>query len=229
MPDIQISIETDIRAVAMMLDRARKVAVPAASRMAVNDLAFRIMRAERRAAGTVFEHPRPFTQNAFLVRQAARGSGGEAAALVYTRLEAEKYLMPYEFGGDHVLPGEALLVPVDMRTDAYGQIPKGAIGRLKARKDVFVGKVGSVMGFWQRIPVKGLTKEGHVKRGKGAGKQPVNKRTGKRYRTILKLLIRFGNVEPVKKHLNFETRAKAIIEENFQHVFATALRKALGA
>jgi len=169
--------------------------IPFAKAAAVNDLAFQVQRAENDAMKEIFHRPRPFTQKATAVRKATKSA---PAALVFLKPAQERYLAPYENGGLHALPGKALLEPIEVRLDAYGQMPKGTAAKLAGRPDVFVGKVKNVAGFWQRL------KNGH-----------------------LRLLIRFGVNKPVTKRLNFERRAVALVKAKGAAAMQRAITKAI--
>ena len=198
-----------------MLDNARKKLVPHASRMAINALAFDVMRAERAATKDIFAHPRPFTQRAFMVEQAK--SNVDPEAVVHARPEAERYLEPYEFGGTHVLPGTALLNPKDIKLDQYGQLPKDIMDKLKGRPDIYIGTIRGIKGVWQRMNIN------------RAGKTRRKYQRGKAYtpeQGAVQLLIRFGDALQVTKHLNFEARAIAVVGANFMSAFRAALAKA---
>lgn len=213
---IEINISADIAGARLMLDTARRKVLPQVERMTVNALAFDVMNAERLATKQVFKHPRPFTQKAFLVNQAK--AGGEAEAMVYARPEADKYLAPYEFGGVHVLPGRANLVPIDARTDAYGQLFKGQMKRLEAMPNVFIGKVNGIMGVWQRVNItnKGTDRKRQV-RGNSYSEEHGR----------LKLLIRFADAVPVTEHLEFRERAQMLVQSRFVTVFRRCMDKVM--
>jgi hypothetical protein len=213
---IKINIKADVRGVQMMLDKAAKKAIPAAETRTVNALAFDVMRAERAATKEVFKNPSPFTQRAFLVDQAK--PGGEPTARVFTNPRAEKYLEPYEFGGNQVSPGRATLDPVDAKVNGYGQLPKGFMQRLEGRKDIFIGTIKGITGVWQRVNV---TKSGIAKRVKQRG-NAYHPELGQ-----IKLLILFGKQLPVKKQLGFEQRARALVEARFMRTFGSALAREL--
>ena len=195
-----------------------KKQIPFATATAVNDLAFQVMRAENAAITSLFDHPRPFTQRATQVEQRAKKS--HLQAVVSLRPAQAKYLTPYETGGEHSLPGKALLVPVDARTDQYGQLPKGAIARMAAMPNVFVGTIHGITGFWQRTaPPKAAT-------GKRAGKgQPA----AAPIKAGLKLLLRFGTNKPVTKRLNFRARATALVRAKAPAAMKAAAAKALAS
>jgi hypothetical protein len=194
---ITISVQTDIKRATAALNDIAKKQIPFASAQAVNALAFEVQKAERANMGSVFAHPRPFTQNSVFVDKATKA---HPTATIFVRPEVAKYLSPFERGGVHVLPGKALLDPKNIRLDQYGQLPKGAMQRLTARPDVFVGKVAGVMGVWQRM-------KNHS----------------------LKLMVRFGIALPVHKSLGFTAKAEALVKSRFTAVFNQALAKAIAS
>ena len=169
--------------------------IPFVQAAAVNDLAFQAQRAENAAMGTVFHRPRPFTQKATAVAKATKA---KQVAVVQLKAAQERYLQPYETGGKHVTPGRALLEPVNVRLDAYGQMPKGTMQRLAADPTVFVATVRGITGFWKRI-------KGHH----------------------LRLMVRFGKNKPVTQHLDFEKRARTLVAARGPEAVRRALAKAI--
>src|ERR1700748_1355064 len=100
-----ISIKIDTRqTVADLKDLAAKQ-IPFATAGALNAMAKEIRADETQNIRSTFRNPRPFTFNSVAVRAANRTN---LPAIVYVRDITAKYLDPYEFGGDHVLPGHAL-------------------------------------------------------------------------------------------------------------------------
>nr|WP_025826152.1 hypothetical protein [Acetobacter persici] len=212
--DVQLDIS---KASASLSDLQKQIPFMAAS--AVNDIAFQVQRAENEAMGDIFHNPRPFTQRATQVEKATKGN---PQAVVSLRPDQARYLDPYEDGGEHATAGNntSLLVPVEAKTDQYGQMTKGAIARLVSRADTFVG-VGpkGVMGIWQRIKPASVGRKG--------------KRNGIRQaRPALKLLVRFAPNQQVHKRLGFKDRAVRIVQADggaavakaVQRVLATAFR-----
>jgi len=211
----EISISVDTKLASAELTALVQKQIPFATATAINAVAFASQGAERTAMTEVFAHPRPFTAKSALVNKASKG---KPVATVYVRPEVAKYLQPFETGGAHVLPGKALLDPVNVSLDQYGQLTKGAPKRLAAKPNVFVGTVktpgGPVTGFWQRVPP---TKAALARA----------KRNGVKLKNHVKLLIRFGNALPVNKHLDFVKRARSIVLSQFGDAFQAALAKAL--
>jgi hypothetical protein len=208
---VGISVKADVRAcVASLNDIARKQ-LPYAVSVALNDVARQVQTGERDNLKKVLQHPRPFTFNSVFYLKATKTVW---IATVYIKAITAKYLMPFEFGGVHVLPGPELLDPKNINLDPYGQLRNKTPARLKARARVFVGKVNGIAGFWLR-PTNA------ARRAARRAKQPM---------PPLVLLIRFGIALPVKTHLNFHQRAvqivKAAFVPAFNKVISTAVKKA---
>lgn len=139
---------------------------------------------------------------------------------------AAAYLAPFEFGGPHKLigAGKTWLNPKDRGLlNQYGNLSKTALDRLKSRPDIFVGTIHTrsgeqIGGVWQRpAPTKVVQTPGkRTAKVRGANK------TGH-----LKLLVRFGDAQPVKQHLEFGSRAEAVVKANAGAEFAKALAKAM--
>ncbi|KTT24250.1 hypothetical protein SB14R_10405 [Pseudomonas oryzihabitans] len=199
-----ISVHGDLKALKRNLTALAEKQVRFATAQALTTLAKEVKAAEAQNIADTFENPRSFTINSLGVQGARKDT---LVAKVYMKPIAAKYLSPYEDGGDHVLPGRALLNPKNIRLDKNGQLPRKVLARLKARPDVFIGPVksksGEVNGVWQRIPAK-----------KG---QPAH----------LKLLIRFGDALPVNKRLEYRSRAEALVRRRFAPVMAAALAQAM--
>jgi hypothetical protein len=219
---LTISVTADVKSITARLNDLARKQMPFALAGAVNDVAFQVQRAEKAAIQATFAHPRPFTANSVQVDKATKGY---PVATVKVRPEVAKYLQPYETGGVHVLPGTALLDPVDIKLDQYGQLPQNTMANLRARQDIFIGRVmtknGVINGVWQRLAI---SRKGNVRRKRLRGGRVFDATQG-----ALKLLIRFGNAVPVTKHLGFHDRAVAIVKAVFVDAFASALGKAIGS
>lgn len=201
-----ISVHGDVKALRRKLSNLAEKQVRFATAQALTALAKEVREDEAKNLATTFNNPKTFTRNSLGVQGARKDT---LTAKVYMKPIAARYLSPYEDGGSHVLPGRALLNPKNVKLDKNGQLPRKLLARLKARPDVFIGKVksksGEVNGVWQRMPPK-----------KG---QPAH----------LKLLIRFGNALPVEKRLNYRVRAEALVRRRFNAVFGAALAKAIAS
>lgn len=225
---IGISVKSDIKKLTRSLSDLAAKQVPFAKAQAINATAKRVQVAEAENIKKTFKSPTPFTQNSVAIKRATKG---RPTAIVYVRDIAAKYLQPYETGGVHVLPGLALLNPKNIPLNAYGQLPRGIIDKLKGRPDVFIGAVrlkngDTINGIWQRpTDTKRVTLLNE--RGKRLGKLNRLKRTDDNPRGKLKLLIRFGNALPVQKQLNYGKQARVIVNRYLAQDFDAALKKAL--
>lgn len=201
-----ISVHGDVKALRRKLSHLAEKQVRFATAQALTALAKEVKDAEAKNIAKTFNNPKSFTRNSLGVQGARKDT---LTAKVYMKPIAARYLSPYEDGGLHALPGRALLNPKNVKLDRNGQLPRKLLARLKARPDVFIGKVksksGEVNGVWQRIPAK----KGH----------PAH----------LKLLIRFGDALPVAKRLNYRSNAEALVRRRFNAVFGAALAKAIAS
>jgi hypothetical protein len=216
MPSISV---TSAPAAAALAKIAKQI--PFAAATAINDLAFQVQRAENVGMTETFAHPRPFTARSVQVNRATKAS---QIATVFVRPEVAKYLQPYETGGLHVLPGVGLLKPVDIRLDAYGQLPKSTMAILRSRSDIYIGPIitkagGTIIGVWQRLAV---TRSGRARRHRLSGGLTYDPTHG-----ALKLLIRLGHPVEVKKMLGFHTRAVALIAARVVAAFKSAIDRAI--
>lgn len=214
-PVADFRIKIDVKAVQRQLsDMAKQI--PFAASVALNDLAFQVMRKENSAMSDIFKSPRPFTQRATQVEKKA--SKSDLTAVVSIRPAQQKYLEPYEDGGQHSSGWKLgnLLVPVDGATDRFGQIPKGTLERLLNRPDVFMGTVKGISGIWQR-PSRRVRRKG----GRGSkGSQGAKK-------TALKLLYVWRPNTEVNKHLRFVERGRQVIDEQSSSAMSAAIQKAI--
>ncbi len=225
---LKLKAKADTAAVAKMLKAAEKQ-VLFAQALALNDVAFNILKAERRNIVSTFKNPRPFTVNNNFVTKATKAN---PVAVIGAKPIADKYLTPYEFGGDHWLPSRpglggsnVLLVPVNAKVDAYGQLPSGnALAKMLARPDVFVGVVKGVLGVWQRLPSQAQAAK--AARAKGA-RGPKATPNPPSHEPRLKLLILIEENKPVRKHLNFERIGEAMFEDLYPDAFAKAFARAM--
>ncbi len=86
---------------------------------------------------------------------ATRKNAPEARVFVIDK--AEEYLVPYEFGGVHQLPGPELFNPKDIDLNQYGQLPRGIMAKPRSCKDIYIGAIktshGRPNGVWQRVEI----------------------------------------------------------------------------
>lgn len=208
---LNISIASNVRDQVRRVAEEHKRQIAFAMVKAVNELAKIAAAEEKKGLSEFFDNPTPFTVNSVAIKYAKKGN---PTATIYIRPLAARYIAPYEFGGKQYLGDKpADLVPVDVASNQYGNLPRNTIKRYLNRKDVFLGKVGSVYGLWQRpTPQKQM---------KGRGQKLANN-TGK-----LRLLVAFSDPVNTTKRLNFGARASAVVGRNIRQVFERELAAAI--
>jgi len=230
---MELNFSTNIRAFQKGIDAAAKKQLPWAAAVALTETAKAVSEAEKDNAQKVLDRPRPFTTGAFRVIRASKAT--LHAKVVVMDLTAA-YLEPYEFGGKNKLNGRSVLTPIASVSDLdkFGNLPRRYLDRLKARSDVFVGKVEfrksgqTIWGVWQRPPhgdrshlSKKDSAAGRIKGTKGALRDIGGVRTG------LKLLIRFTDAHEAEQNLAWFDVARATADAVFDDEFRKALSKAL--
>ena len=192
---MRLDISVDVKKATANIGAASKQ-VPFAAAQAATGLARLVQAEETAALPGIFNRPTAFTMKAFAVLPATKG---RPIAEVFAKDRQAAYLMPSETQGLQALgAGKRIRTPVDIKTNASGDISRGMIGRLQGRKGFFTGAVKGVYGLWQRI-----------------GKDK------------LKLLVAFTRPVDVKTHLDFVKRAALLVDTNFGEIFGAALKKAL--
>ena len=150
---IHLSVRADIRQLQRTLDNFAKEQVPFAAAQALTSLARKVQVAEKAMLREQLKDPLPFTVNSVRVKPARKD---DLRATVYVQDITAAYLQPFILGGKHKLVGKGVtwLNPKHIKLNAYGNIAAGTLARLKARSDIFIGKVktkaGVVNGIWQR-------------------------------------------------------------------------------
>lgn len=221
---IGINLSADLKAFSARLDAFAKRQLPFAAAQALTAVARKAADAERVAMQRSLDRPTPFTLRAVAVTPARKNN---PVAWVYIRPIQARYLAPSIVGGEQILGqgSRAVLKPDDIRLNQYGNIPRGALKRLLARPDVFVGPVtfksGQVInGVWQR-PDYGQRKAG----GRGSKRNTQNRVGGAR--TGLKLLIQFADPVELKPRYRFGQATIATARREFPGELRRAMAKAL--
>ncbi|MEO6709866.1 MAG: hypothetical protein ABIP42_09805 [Planctomycetota bacterium] len=162
---------------------------------------------------SIFDRPTPFTRNAMAITPATKTS---LVASVFVKDAQAAYLQMEETGGVRSpMPGSPINLPVSQRTNAYGNIARGAIGRAKAKGTVFVSKG---QGRTAHLP-PGLYERLGTRTAKGMGSARGRKKTTGRgaQKSRVKLLVAFERKANYAPRFGFKTRSA---------VFATSVLKA---
>ncbi len=214
-----MALMADLRDLSRQLEAFRKQ-IPFATARAMTSVVRQIRDAQQTAIKRRLENPTPFTVNSV---RAAGATKNNLVARVFVMDTAAAYLDPFEFGGTHHLSGNALLNPKNIRLNKYGNLPRTKLDQLKAKPNVFIGKVNGVSGVWQR-------KKPPKSKGKRRRKRASNTSRQQPKRGSVKLLIRFGDALPVQPVLGYmdraNTMAKALLPQEIQKALAEAMRTA---
>jgi hypothetical protein len=121
-----------------------------ATALALTDVAKRGKRNVEGAVRGRLDRPRAFTERGLFVRPADRK--GRLEAEVGFKLIQEGYLDLVEAGGVRVPEAgrRAVMTPVGVRLNRYGNLPRGYVKRMENNRRVFGGTVGGVKGLWMR-------------------------------------------------------------------------------
>jgi hypothetical protein len=154
---VTLDVRHNFAAVAQWLERSVQPQVPFATAKALTDTAREAAKAVTDQLPTVFDRPVPFTLRAIGWERATKAS---LTARVFIRPTQLKYLALEVTGGTRTPPKRALLMPVDIGLNQYGNIPRGKVAALFAKgqggaASVFSGVHHGVPGLWQRTR-KGL-------------------------------------------------------------------------
>jgi hypothetical protein len=139
------------------------------------------------------DRPSPFTLRGIGYTPATKAS---LTATVFIRDVQATYLAKLIKGGPEAPRRKAFFIPEGIKTDRYGNLPRNAMLKLRARKDVFSGTVNGIPGLWQR-------------QGKG-----------------IKLLVRYDDQRTQKPTFDFYGIARKTIAQRWPINFAKAWERA---
>lgn len=145
---ISMSVKADFAAVIERLDRQLWRQVPFAAAKALTDTARAAQKVATSEIDRVFDRPVEFTRKAIGISYATKQT---LTAKVFVKDLQAAYLGLQVSGGTRTPKRRALVIPgQNLPLNQYGNIPKGKIKALLARKDVFSGRVRGIEGIWQR-------------------------------------------------------------------------------
>lgn len=171
------SISSDLRQLEKDLSDIEKKQIPFAASRAINETAEIVKEELIEQLDKDLDRPTPFTKRGFYIR---RSSKRDLTAIVGIKDIQAEYLGLQIEGGREKPKGFALITPVNIRLNKYGNLTKGKVKELLEKPGVFSGTVGGVGGIWQKN-----------KRGQ------------------LKLLIKYKKEQQYKKRYQFYETAEA--------------------
>ncbi|MVO14820.1 hypothetical protein [Parasedimentitalea huanghaiensis] len=187
----------------VLSDLARKQ-LPYATSLALNETAGHVKEAEERTIEQIFDRPTPYTKRALYFRRARKTN---LTATIGVKSVQAQYLKLQVKGGRRTPKRKALVVPTGARLNKYGNLPKGALSRLKRRKGVFATSASG-------------GQRGHLPGG-------IYQRTGRKGRGPLKMLVSFEPRASYRKKYNFGPIAMRVARKRFEAAFVNGVRKAL--
>jgi hypothetical protein len=162
--------------------------------------------AVKQSMPTRLDRPTPFTLAGPAIQPATRDN---LQSMVLIKDVQAAYLLLEETGGERSPQrGSPINIPVDQRTNAYGNIPRGTIARLRQRSDVFVS---SGAGRAAKLPPGIYQRAKATKRG--AAKGP-------------KLLIAFERAARYQPRLNFRATVVDLVSRTGLDTIAKSIASA---
>ncbi len=162
------------------------------------------------------DRPTPFTMQAVGIAPATKAS---LQSVVFVKDRQATYLAMQETGGTRTpAPGAPINLPVGQRPNQYGNIPKGAIRRAKARDDTFVA---NGQGTTAHLP-PGLYKRAAKGRRRKAAKGSAGKAGGG-----LQLLVAFERQAKYTPRLGFVETVRAEVDRRTAERVREAVARAL--
>lgn len=144
----------------------------------------------------IIDRPTPFTLRGIGYKPANKVN---LTSEVFIRDVQATYLAKLIKGGTEMPKKRALVEPATIRLNQYGNLPRGALDRLRGRKDTFSANINGVGGIWKRH---------------GGG---------------VKLLVKFEQQREVKKQFDFAAIVAASVAKRWPAHFDKALRDAMAS
>ena len=200
---MDLDLQDNIEAVRRDLSDAARRQLPFAVAQAINRTLADVKRNAEKRLRRKLDRPTPFTMRVFALRRASkRRQAGELRA----KPIQWGYLRRLEEGGTRRPSGKALAVPVNVRLNKYGNVPRGGVGRALARGRVFSGRPrgwrDAPAGVWQRM-------------GRGG-------------RDRLRLLFSYETRAEYEQRLDIRASAEKTARARFAKHFTDTFREAMG-
>lgn len=145
---VDISFESNLREWTASMSDVERRQLPFATAKALTDVArYDVKPAVERRIDQAFDKPVRFTQQAVAYHPAHKAT---LVSRVFVKDIQRGYLGIQQEGGVRRATGRALAIPVRQERNSYGNLPRGTIKRLLARKDTFSGRVNGYGAIWQR-------------------------------------------------------------------------------
>jgi len=155
-----------------------------------------------------FDRPTRFTQTAITIKPATKAN---LTSVVFAKDIQAGYLAIQETGGERrPRPGAPVIVPVNIRLNAHGNIPRGKLKREVAKPTTFVS--GQNTSRTRHLP-PGIYQR--FKRGRGKTARPP------------KLLVALEKVASYRPRFRFRETVREAVEANIDRRWVEAVRRTL--
>ena len=144
---MEINIKPEVDKARRYLTRFERNQLPYATSRALNDTAVTSLKAVQSQMKRNFDNPRPSTIKGVRVQ---RSHKTKLTAVVYVADYLTDSLKYQIEGGTRRARRKALAIPVGLKTNRYGNIPRGKLTKLINDPNTFVGEIEGVPGIWDR-------------------------------------------------------------------------------
>jgi len=194
MDGLAVNVRSNLKQLTKGLDDIAQKQIPFAMALTLTKTVQSAQRSEKIAMDRQLDRPTPFTKRGVAIRKATKTNW---QAQVFIKESQAEYLKWVVEGGARKPKNKAHLLPVILKRNKYGNIPRGKVQKLLQRADVFSGVVKGVPGIYQR-----------TRRG-------------------IKLLLAFEPVVRYKPQYKFYDVAEKRIEQVIGRQFSLAMVRAL--
>ncbi len=148
---MRISIQSNLKKLTKNLNNIQKKQIPFATAKALTATAIEARAAAKKAMVSKLDRPTPWTVRGVLYEKATKHNLKSA---VYIKDDRARYLKWQISGGTRKARNKALLIPGNIKLNKYGNLPRNRVAKLRAKDNVFSGKVDGVGGIYQRYKRK---------------------------------------------------------------------------
>ena len=145
---MQISVKTNTKEITKKVSRLFSSQIPFATSVAINNVAFGLRGWEMAQIPAFLDRPTPFTLRG--VRY-TKSNKRNLTAFVYLTEPVDEYMKYQIHGGSRPAKRGCVLPSRRVKTNTYGNLPRGKSKTLRKRANVFSGKPsGERAGIWQK-------------------------------------------------------------------------------
>ena len=144
---LAVNVRSNLKQLTKGLDDIAQKQIPFAMALTLTKTVQSAQRSEKIAMDRQLDRPTPFTKRGVAIRKATKTNW---QAQVFIKDIQAEYLMWVVEGGTRKPKNKAHVLPVTIKRNKYGNIPRGKVQKLLQRADVFSGVVKGVQGIYQR-------------------------------------------------------------------------------